>query len=70
MTQPEPSAEVAPACDHNCCGLPWHRSEDQWGGRTMPTRGQCDCACHESGAACPVHGQRKTDYEVRRAQRA
>jgi len=33
--------------DHECCGHPFLRVEDRFGGRTAPTRGQCDCRCHE-----------------------
>lgn len=32
---------------HECCPHPFLRSEDAAGGRTAPTRDQCDCACHE-----------------------
>lgn len=53
-------------CEHSCCWAPWMRREDQWGGRTAPSSGQCDHACHDAGAVCPVHGERKSDLVVRR----
>lgn len=45
-------------CEHNCCGHPWLRVLDSYGGRVAPSPGQCSCDCHEARAECTVHGKR------------
>ncbi len=33
--------------EHNCCPHPFLRVEDSEGGKTAPSRSQCDCTCHD-----------------------
>lgn len=53
-------------CSHDCCGHAWMRILDGYGGRVAPTRGQCDCECHEAHAECDVHGKRLPDNKWER----